>query len=182
MHGGQSPAGTGDFATMSDTWRFDLTTSVWTPYSADPDAPSVADTMAISVTDSTALVYGGRSDTGNLFGQAMLFDSAKWSRLLPAGDRPVGRSGHLVAYDAEQGWMMVSHGMDWTGRLLSDSWVLDLTRGIWSCVGGSASDHPACNKAGQWGQAGPTARGLTPPPMAFSAFAKLGVRIVSFGG
>ncbi len=47
VHGGQSGAGVGEFATMSDTWRFDLTTFIWTPYSADPEAPSVAAAMAI---------------------------------------------------------------------------------------------------------------------------------------
>ncbi len=39
-------------------------------------------------------------------------------------------------------WMMISHGMGWTGGLLSDTWALDIARGVWTCIGGEESDHP----------------------------------------
>eukprot|EP00961_Rhodomonas_salina_P257473 3479589-Rhodomonas_salina.3 len=53
---------------MSDTWRFDLTTSVWTPYSADPEAPSVASSMAIR-SASSPLRVGPASSCLGLVGE-----------------------------------------------------------------------------------------------------------------
>jgi hypothetical protein len=44
------------------------------------------------------------------------------------------RSGHLVAYDNSAKWMMVSHGVNWRGELMDDTWTFDLVTGAWTRV------------------------------------------------
>ncbi len=72
-------------------------------------------------------------------------------------------SGHLVAYDDSAKWMMVSHGMNWKGELMDDTWTLDIHTGAWT----RESSLPGMPR---------------PPKGALSAFVSSGTMLFTVGG
>ena len=95
-----------------------------------------------------------------------------WRPVLPAGKRPSKRTGHVVTFDKSSSRMLVSHGLNWRKTLLSDTWILDIDKGTWSCIAGDSDD---CS-------AGPGNGGVRPPAMAFAAYASIDQRLFTFGG
>jgi len=181
IHGGQSGDGSGLNPVLSDTWRLDLSTMVWTSYPSDPLAPAVSHAYVMSITNSTVILYGGTTAANEVFGRTMVMDVAQgWRSVLPAGPRPEPRTGHVVTYDSRGHSMTVSHGINFKGELLNDTWVLHLSGalGKWVCTHG---DGPDCSQSAAIANASdsPPQR---PPPLAGAAFATSASGLFVFGG
>ena len=171
VHGGQSTFGEGANPAVSDTWRLDLSTYVWTSFISDPVAPSLSHAFCEETTNSTVVLFGGRTNSNTASGFTMIMHASNgWRPILPAGDGPAKRTGHVATFDSSTGMMLVSHGMNWRRQVLDDTWILDVNRGEWMCTAG---DAPGCSA------------GLhkpRPPPMAFSAFTSTNELLFTFGG
>jgi len=116
IFGGQSDEGDGPNPVISDTWRFDLSTMVWTSFPSDPLAPAVSHSWVMPITNSTVVLYGGRTSANNLFGRTLVMHVALgWRPVLPAGARPERRTGHVVSFDPLKFTMLVSHGLNVKG-------------------------------------------------------------------
>lgn len=177
IHGGQSEEGQGSNPVVSDTWRFDLSTMVWTSYSSDPLAPALSHGYVMPITNSTVVLYGGRTAANNLFGRTMVMHVAQgWRTVLAAGSRPQRRTGHVVTYDNIKYAMTISHGINLNGRLLSDTWRLDLSgeQGTWACIAGTGPECPREEESG--------VERLRPPPLAFAAYATSRQTFFTFSG
>lgn len=68
-----------------------------------------------------------------------------------------------MAYDDKAKWMMVSHGINWKGEVLDDTWTLDVKQGVWSRFLFPRSS-------------------LRPPKGALSAFVNTGEMLITIGG
>jgi hypothetical protein len=181
IHGGQSGDSSGLNPVVSDTWRLDLSTMVWTSYPSDPLAPAVSHAYVMPITNSTVMLYGGKTAANDVFGRTMTMHVAQgWRSVLPAGPRPEPRTGHVVTYDPLKYAMTVSHGINFKGDLLNDTWVLHLsgTLGKWVCTHG---DGPDCSQSAAFANASdsPPQR---PPPLAGAAFATSASSLFVFGG
>jgi hypothetical protein len=178
IHGGQSSDGLGLNPVLSDTWRLDLSTMVWTSYPSDPVAPAISHAYVMPITNSTIVFYGGKTAANEVFGRTMVMHVTQgWRSVLPAGPRPEPRTGHVVTYDSRKHAMTVSHGISVKGELLNDTWVLYMSGslGKWVCTQGA---DPACPQPVD-NASDPLQR---PPPLAGAAFASFSGAFFVFGG
>jgi hypothetical protein len=158
----------GGFPTyLNDVWALDLAGGTWQPISAmgTPPSPRYGSTAVYDVANDRLVIYGGfdgiaeREDCWAL----SLSAPPTWTRLLPSGTSPPGRSFHVACYDAPRQRMVISGG--WSGVVfLNDSWSLSL------------SGSPA------WSAMEPS--GLLPPTrdLAGAAYDAARQRMVLFGG
>jgi hypothetical protein len=88
----------------------------------------------------------------------------------PAGPRPARRTGHVSIYDKSLNTLFVSFGITDGGRLLDDTWKLDLSINAWSCIFGNG---PGCLKRHP---------PLGPGELAFPHLASVGLYKLVYGG
>ena len=85
IHGGQSSDGDGFNPALSDTWHLDLSTMVWTSYPSDPIAPAISHAFVIAISNSTIMLYGGKTVENTVFGRTMVMHIDQgWRSVLPA--------------------------------------------------------------------------------------------------
>ena len=197
---------------VGDSWRFDLSTMVWTvrhtytvlivgqhshqayvscadehtrtllqAFPSDPLAPAVSHAFVMPLTNSTVILYGGRTNANKLFGRTMVMHVAQgWRPVLPAGARPQRRTGHVVIFDPLKYSLTISHGLNPHGEFLNDTWILDTSSrfGSWRCTAGNA---PECPEEGAvLNSSAPASQ--RPPPSAFAAFSSSYQNLFTFGG
>lgn len=137
IHGGQGNEGTGRSSVLQDTWSYDLFTGVWKQYGSSDSIP-VASNIAVAPLDaSTAVAHGGIGASGGPTGGLFKFNiRSGWTSVLPAGQRPSRRAGHVAVLDDSTSRMLVSFGITTGPKLIGDSWILNLETLKWECLHG----------------------------------------------
>lgn len=163
-NGGQQPY-------LNDGWALDLVTEQW--HSLPPAPPELSarygPTAVHDAANDRLLVFGGYDgiQQRNDVWQLPLSGPQVWTRLVPDGEAPTGRSFHVAVYDATNRRMIVFGGYNGDGdsnEFLGDTWQLTL------------SGHPAWSRL-EFMQPTPAPRNL-----AGATVDVLRNRLVLFGG
>jgi hypothetical protein len=78
--------------------------------------------MAYDPAHSVVLLFGGRGARSD--DETWTWDGSRWRLLAPA-HHPSARSGAALAFDSQQGTVVLFGGQDASGRWLSDTWKWD---------------------------------------------------------
>jgi hypothetical protein len=104
----------------------------WELLNLDPaPEPRFAHSAVYDAAAQRMIVYGGSIDWGFGLDDVWSLDlsggweQARWTRLAPAGPKPVGRFDHAAVYLPDPGWMLVYGGSDGISEL-SELLALDL--------------------------------------------------------
>eukprot|EP00960_Hanusia_phi_P062805 765270-Hanusia_phi.AAC.3 len=173
VHGGQGPGGTGLSSVFSDTWHYNILTNSWKQYPVSEAAPSATQIAVFQSKSSSGHVvsFGGMLADGLPSGYVGSFSPADgWSKVLPSGNHPVARSGHMALYDESASKMIVTLGLTVGPELLDDLWELDLELLTWTCLQGSQT---SCRAA---------VTGHGPGKLAHAASSSFGLGALTFGG
>ena len=151
VFGGQSPLGP-----SNQTWAYDLNTNVWTQmHPAVSPFARYWHTMAYDPSAGRVILFGGYVGT---YGESPGFDetwsydlgSNTWTNMNPSS-KPIGRSGHVMAYDA-QAQRIVLHGgkvpcntniVPNPSCISGETWAYDFASNAWTprTTGPAAVDH-----------------------------------------
>jgi N-acetylneuraminic acid mutarotase len=145
MFGGY--AGKDGGAALNDTWAYDPAANTWMelrPSGALPSARAAC-SMAYDPATRRLIMFGGRDDTGTRLNDTWAYDPAanSWSELRPSGTLPLGRAGHVMAYDPSGGRLIVFGGRSSETDLLSDTWAYDPATNGWTELMPSGNLPPA---------------------------------------
>ncbi len=155
--GNDDPSGTA-FHPLDDTWVMDLATGAWRALAPRKKPPArLFHAMAIDADARVAYLYSGGDDrafTGPFFTDVWALDLAAedWREIPTAGDAPLGRTSHGIAYDAVKKRIVLfgGHEDSLVGNM-NDVRALDVsgTPAQWSKVStGDQANKPAngqCN-------------------------------------
>jgi phospholipase C len=137
LFGGQGPHGA-----LGDTWRFvgGTWTNISNAVSHAGAVPSARSSPAL--TDNPAsngvLLFGGLGPSGAL-GDTWRYHLGRWTQL-NLKTQPSARWGAAMAYDAKDGYPVLTGGNSSNGSLLNDTWKYSV--GAWHRVTGLASPGP----------------------------------------
>jgi hypothetical protein len=125
----------------NDTWEW--SGSSWTNITATagPAPPKgYWASMAYDNATATVLLFGGYNGSLRQGNDTWSFHGGKWSQLFPT-DRPLGRDGQAMAFDAASDEMVMWGGLNST--YLNDTWTF--AEGNWTEVGPGAAPGPRVN-------------------------------------
>jgi N-acetylneuraminic acid mutarotase len=112
---------------LNDLWTYDLAANTWTelePAGAVPSA-RVGHSMTYDPESGKILLFGGMDETNGNLNDLWVYDPAAntWTELEPAGEVPLARDAHAMAYNPESGKIILFGGEGECGDL-DDTWEL----------------------------------------------------------
>lgn len=118
LFGGSGTSGT----KMSDCYRLDVSTLVWTSLATSGDVPTGRDGHTATILDEKLYIFGGADNSGRLNDVRILdLASLRWKHARAAGGlNPAPRWGHVGALINQQ--FYTYGGLSGTSALLSDVW------------------------------------------------------------
>lgn len=124
---------------LGDTWGYDPIANTWTDLDPAGDTPSPRDSfsMVYDQINQKIILFGGWSDeTGAHLNDTWAYDPAAntWTNLNPTGDIPAVRGSHTMAYDPDDGKILLFGGVD-GNAYFSDTWAYDALANIWTNLG-----------------------------------------------
>ncbi|MBN1352672.1 hypothetical protein JXJ21_25010 [candidate division KSB1 bacterium] len=126
----------------SDTWAYDHDSKKWTNMKPS-GGPAAGHAMTYDV-ESDRIILFGSSSRGTLYGSdtwAYDFNSNNWTELKPA-QKPPGRFGHNMAYDAESDRIILFGGSISELQPIDDTWSYDFNTNTWTEMNPPASPPP----------------------------------------
>ncbi|MDY6834280.1 MAG: kelch repeat-containing protein [Chloroflexota bacterium] len=131
LFGGQA-----DDEKLDDTWLYNLDSGVWTEIDIDtkPAARSGHAIILDSANDKV-IAFGDLSDTW-----AYDITTSTWEEI-DMNAKPSARSNHAMTYVLGSGKIVLFGGYDRTGRL-DDTWVYDVSTGVWQLMSLDAKPSP----------------------------------------
>ena len=105
---------------LNDTWAFNTAWTQLTP--ATPPTP-IREQHAMAWTGTQAVMFGGFDGT-SLLADTWGFNGSTWTLLVPTTTSPSARQGHMMAYDAVRGTVLLFGGHD-GNNYLNDTWEWD---------------------------------------------------------
>ncbi len=128
--------GVGDAGRFDDTWIFDTVAATWAMVGPSEPVPSARSGHAMAYDGfSGQIVLFGGYDGSNLLDDTWVFDLATntWTEVSPAGEAPIARGNHCMAYDPYSGFIYLFGGSD-GAEMLNDLWAYDLVANVWTEV------------------------------------------------
>lgn len=117
-----------------DTWSYDPATNTWTELSPSGDIPAARDSHRVvyDPDEEIMVLFAGWSTTTQ-FADTWAYDPADnaWTPLSPAGDVPVARALHAMAYDPTIK-KVVLFGGGTSSAVFADTWTYDYPSNTWT--------------------------------------------------
>lgn len=105
---------------LNDLWKFDGKT--WTSISSN-QAPTARSghSMIYDKKRNRLLVFGGKSDDGDLMNDFWSWNENNWKKISDIGPEP--RQSHRMVYNSNNGDVFLFGGSNVDGKALNDTWV-----------------------------------------------------------
>ncbi|MFO1078521.1 MAG: kelch repeat-containing protein [Planctomycetota bacterium] len=120
LFGGMNGTGFNNY--LGDTWEYGNGT--WQQRSSAPFPPvRFGHAMAYDRTRARVVMFGGRTRSGQIFmSDTWEYDGTAWLPFTPAA-APTPRMGHAMAFDAQNGQVLLFGGIQLGGPIVGDTWT-----------------------------------------------------------
>jgi N-acetylneuraminic acid mutarotase len=125
--------GADDTMAFNDTWLYDIATNTWTNQSpSSSPTPRDMHSMAYDSVAHKMVIFGGAKLNSNVNSETWLYDVATntWTNPNPS-PKPSYRWGHVMAFDASQGKVVLFGGVDAVGPN-AETWIYDTATNTWT--------------------------------------------------
>ncbi len=121
---------------LADTWAYDFGANTWTEMRPAKNPPGrLYHAMAYDPKSDRMILFGGAGLGEKPLGDTWTYDydTNTWAELTPQPTASA-RGWHAMAYDSDSGAIVLFGGGVDRGQFMSDTWVFDPTRRVWSSV------------------------------------------------
>ncbi|MGI6394398.1 MAG: Kelch repeat-containing protein [bacterium] len=110
-----------------DTWEWNGATASWSETALTGDKPSsrMRFDMVYDAMQKKVFLFGGKGS--EYYDDTWQYDgtTATWKNITPAGDNPLERNDHAMAYDSNTKKTLLFSGQHFSGQIPQDVWELD---------------------------------------------------------